>query len=173
MKSSNKQRTANGKKSQKQNEQWKATKSIFIFLSYFHSFGSALDLWKVADMKWKTIKTKKLRRAMKSKNRHRSWKNQNEQQKGESSNGNQAIESVLSQKPKQAMPLVAFFIFLLLILVFVDAPFGVLLLRKSKTSNKRLKGPNGNQVLRRKYLTKHSRLPFKCLQSFLFERKGG
>ena len=76
-----------------QNEQQKATKSIFH--SHFHSFAPVLDLWKVIDTKSNESQkgqrramksSKKLRRATKSNNGHRSWKNQNGQEKTKTSN---------------------------------------------------------------------------------------
>ena len=73
-----------------QNEQQKATKSIFH--SHFHSFAPVLDQWKVADIKnnekqRRAMKSsKKLRRATKSNKGHQSWKNQNGQEKTKTSN---------------------------------------------------------------------------------------
>ena len=97
-----------------QNEQQKATKSIFH--SQFHSFASTLDLWKVVDIKSKKKleratagnekqmkSSKKLRRALKSNNGYHSWKNQNEQQKAKRSKWKPGLTGTTSLKvhPKQ------------------------------------------------------------------------
>ena len=85
-------------RTKKQNEQQKATKSIFH--SHFHSFAPILDLWKVVHIKSnekperekndgqrKAVRSsKKLQRATKGNNGHRSWKSQNRQEKTKTSN---------------------------------------------------------------------------------------
>ena len=72
-----------------------------------------------------------------------------------SPNGNQALGSILSEKPKQAMPFVAHYGFLLLVLVFCRCfHLNIALLvvafcwyEKPKQAKKKgKKNPNGNQT---------------------------